>query len=399
MARAWGVSVLPDAPGRDTGEILAAASRGELGALLVGGVDPDDLPDPAARVGGARRRRRSSSASSCGRQQSPTAPTSCFPSPLSWRRPGRSSTGRGASDRSRLRCPSCRPCRTYGSCTCSPTRWTFTSGFPTSLGLAVRSAHSGPGRMRGRSSGPFPGDYGDHSSADRWCWRRGMSCSTPAGCRTTRSTSRGRHGGRLRACPSPPRRVLAATDGRWSRSAAPAGRSPCRCVVTHPWSTTPCGCRPTRAGCAVHRDLGVAAGDMVWIDAEGIEVTVNALLLAQEDLSVFGRDPWWLILLKAVGVFVILVVLTLFNDLVRAARCRAHAAADRPEPPRPAGVAAVARRRRQAGAQGRHRPEDRGHGGVLASRRSSRRRARSLPLRSSRSGRGVHLRHTSRHCS
>ncbi len=42
-------------------------------------------------------------------------------------------------------------------------------------------------------------------------------------------------------------------------------------------------------------------------------MTVNALLLAQEDLSVFGRDPWWLILLKAVAVFVILVVLTLFN--------------------------------------------------------------------------------------
>ena len=40
---------------------------------------------------------------------------------------------------------------------------------------------------------------------------------------------------------------------------------------------------------------------------------MNALLLAQEDLSVFGRDPWWLILLKAVGVFVLLVVLTLFN--------------------------------------------------------------------------------------
>jgi NADH-quinone oxidoreductase subunit H len=42
---------------------------------------------------------------------------------------------------------------------------------------------------------------------------------------------------------------------------------------------------------------------------------MNTLLLAQaqEDLSVFGRDPWWLILLKAVGVFVLLVVLTLFN--------------------------------------------------------------------------------------
>jgi NADH-quinone oxidoreductase subunit H len=36
-------------------------------------------------------------------------------------------------------------------------------------------------------------------------------------------------------------------------------------------------------------------------------------LLAAEDLSAFGRDPWWLILLKAVVVFVFLVVITLFN--------------------------------------------------------------------------------------
>jgi NADH-quinone oxidoreductase subunit H len=44
-------------------------------------------------------------------------------------------------------------------------------------------------------------------------------------------------------------------------------------------------------------------------------VNTSTLLLAQtqEDLSVFGRDPWWLILIKAVGVFVLLVVLTLFN--------------------------------------------------------------------------------------
>jgi NADH-quinone oxidoreductase subunit H len=40
---------------------------------------------------------------------------------------------------------------------------------------------------------------------------------------------------------------------------------------------------------------------------------MNTLLLAQEELSAFGRDPWWLILLKAVGAFVVLVVLTLFN--------------------------------------------------------------------------------------
>ncbi|CAM5497980.1 NADH-quinone oxidoreductase subunit G [Streptomyces abikoensis] len=46
-AAAWGVSGLPRSPGRDTGQIVEAAARGELGALLVGGVEVADLPDPA----------------------------------------------------------------------------------------------------------------------------------------------------------------------------------------------------------------------------------------------------------------------------------------------------------------------------------------------------------------
>jgi NADH-quinone oxidoreductase subunit G len=50
VARAWGKSSLPDRPGRDTSEILAAAAAGELGALVVAGVDPEDLPDPAAAL-------------------------------------------------------------------------------------------------------------------------------------------------------------------------------------------------------------------------------------------------------------------------------------------------------------------------------------------------------------
>ena len=32
-----------------------------------------------------------------------------------------------------------------------------------------------------------------------------------------------------------------------------------------------------------------------------------------DDLSAFGQDPWWLILIKAVLIFVVLVLLTLFN--------------------------------------------------------------------------------------
>ena len=51
VARAWGVASLPSVPGRDTAGILAAAAAGELGALVVAGVDPADLPDPAAALG------------------------------------------------------------------------------------------------------------------------------------------------------------------------------------------------------------------------------------------------------------------------------------------------------------------------------------------------------------
>ncbi len=43
VATTWQVEDLPDAPGRDTAAILAAAADGSLGALVVGGVDPDDL--------------------------------------------------------------------------------------------------------------------------------------------------------------------------------------------------------------------------------------------------------------------------------------------------------------------------------------------------------------------
>ena len=54
VAVAWGVDELPAEPGRSTPEILAAAARGELAGLLVGGLDPDDLADPEAALAGLR---------------------------------------------------------------------------------------------------------------------------------------------------------------------------------------------------------------------------------------------------------------------------------------------------------------------------------------------------------
>jgi NADH-quinone oxidoreductase subunit G len=48
IARAWGVASLPPQPGRDTAQILAAAAEGDIDALVIAGVDLDDLPDPEA---------------------------------------------------------------------------------------------------------------------------------------------------------------------------------------------------------------------------------------------------------------------------------------------------------------------------------------------------------------
>jgi NADH-quinone oxidoreductase subunit G len=48
IEQAWGMrpGTLPSVPGRDTTRILTAASQGELSGLVIGGVDPNDLPDP-----------------------------------------------------------------------------------------------------------------------------------------------------------------------------------------------------------------------------------------------------------------------------------------------------------------------------------------------------------------
>ena len=48
----WGVDSLPSLEGRDADEILIAAADGELAALVVAGVDPNDFVDPQAALEG-----------------------------------------------------------------------------------------------------------------------------------------------------------------------------------------------------------------------------------------------------------------------------------------------------------------------------------------------------------
>jgi NADH-quinone oxidoreductase subunit G len=52
VARIWGAGSLPVSPGRSTSEILASTADKTIEALLIGGVDPDDLADPAAALAG-----------------------------------------------------------------------------------------------------------------------------------------------------------------------------------------------------------------------------------------------------------------------------------------------------------------------------------------------------------
>ena len=50
VGAAWGVDSLPGEAGRGLGDLLAAVHTGEVRALVVGGVDPHDLPDPTAAL-------------------------------------------------------------------------------------------------------------------------------------------------------------------------------------------------------------------------------------------------------------------------------------------------------------------------------------------------------------
>ncbi|WP_072688032.1 NADH-quinone oxidoreductase subunit G [Rhodococcus marinonascens] len=50
VATVWNVADLPDTAGRDIESILAAAEAKTLGALVFGGVEADDLPDPQAAL-------------------------------------------------------------------------------------------------------------------------------------------------------------------------------------------------------------------------------------------------------------------------------------------------------------------------------------------------------------
>ncbi len=69
------------------------------------------------------------------------------------------------------------------------------------------------------------------------------------------------------------------------------------------------------------------------------------------DPTLFGHDPWWLILLKAARHLRLPDAVLVGGDPARAQDPRLHADAPGPEPRRTVGTAAITGRRRQAGPQ------------------------------------------------
>ena len=219
VARSWGKSSLPAEPGRDTAAMLAAAEAGELGALVVSGVDPADLPDPAAALRAIEMtpfvvslELRVSAVTDRADVVFPVAAaaekTGTF---VNWE-------GRGGSFAEALPVPGVR--------TDLYVLGAIADEMDVHLGLpdaaAARAELAALGIWRGtRPEPPRPGGAGGYAGTDsspavghlggsssppgQYCWPPGGSCWTAGGCRTASRPWPGRPGPWWPGCPRRPR--------------------------------------------------------------------------------------------------------------------------------------------------------------------------------------------------
>ena len=181
----WHVDRVADRPGRDTdGDPGRRRATVTLGALLVGGVEPADLPDPDAalaaldaapfvvslelrRQRGDRTRRRGVPGRA-GRR----------------RRRAHSSTGRAGSGRSSRRCRTNATPDLPGAATPWPTRWASTSACPRVAAARGTGRDWALGRPAARRPDVAAAAAAPSRARVRRCWPAGGCCSTTGGCRT-----------------------------------------------------------------------------------------------------------------------------------------------------------------------------------------------------------------------
>ena len=262
VARVWAVSDLPATEGRDTAGILAAAAAGELDALVIAGVDLDDLPDPeAARAALAKvpfivsLELRASDVTDRADVVFPVAAVAeksgTF---VNWE-------GRGRPFGTALQVP--------GAMSDLRVLAAIADEMDVHLGLpdpaAARRELAELGAWTGTAAAPprWSAPPTSHpANPARRSWPPGTSCSAKDGCRTASRTWREPPGPPSPASrlPPPPRSAspTARQCGSRDRPEQCASRP---CITEMPdrvvWLPT------NAAGCAVRRDLGASTGTVV----------------------------------------------------------------------------------------------------------------------------------------
>ena len=191
VAAAWGVEHLPGRAGpRHRRDPRRGSPPASSARLVVGGVDPDDLADPAARPRGARRGRLRGQPRAARDRRSPRGADVVLPvAPVDRegrhvRRPGRAASApfEAALDTAALSDTGCS--------TCSPTSWARSSASARSPRCAPRCEALGPwDGARAAAPAVEPGDVAERRARARSCSPPGSSCSTAGRCRTASRTS------------------------------------------------------------------------------------------------------------------------------------------------------------------------------------------------------------------
>ena len=233
---------LPATAGRDTAGILAAAAAGELGALLIGGVELADLPDPDAALAAIEAapfvvslELRESAVTELADVVFPVAPVvEKAGSFVNWEgriRPFEPALPSNATPDLRVLVHARRRDRRR----------------PRPAGRGGRRRGAGPARLVGRGAAGAPdvsaGGPPQPGTRARRCWRAGGCCWTPGGCRTASRYLAG-------TARTPVARLSAATaaeigvaEGEFGdRGHRQRARSHCR-WRSPTWTTGWCGCR------------------------------------------------------------------------------------------------------------------------------------------------------------
>ena len=263
-AAAWNVDELPTADGRDTTAILAAARDGELGALLIGGVELADLPDPDAALAAVDAapfvvslELRESAVTELADVVFPVAPVvEKAGSFVNWEgriRPFEPSLQTNAiPDLRVLALPGRRDRRRPRACR---TRWPPATRWPAS--------GCGAGQRPERPAG-VAGAARHRPARVRRCWRAGGCCSTRGGCRTANRYLAGTARPPVARLSAATAAEIGAADGDLVTVSTDRGE------ITLPLAITDMPDRVVwlplnSAGSAVHQQLAVTAGAVVSI--------------------------------------------------------------------------------------------------------------------------------------